>query len=91
MAERHGSAVMSLASAGVRKSLFRVVGRTEGSEMHQFLDIVFDGPPDYNAGRFVELEDANGRSLHAGEWLLRPDGYWVLRLTPSSFEDEAKC
>jgi hypothetical protein len=44
------------------------------------IDIVFDGPPGPVAGRFVEVEDANGWSFNAGEWLQRPDGYWVLRI-----------
>ena len=43
------------------------------------IDIVFDGPPGPVAGRFVEVEDANGKSMSLGEWLQRPDGYWVLR------------
>lgn len=49
-----------------------------------FIDIVFDGPPSHPAPRFVEVEDATGRSVNVDwiEWLKRPDGYWVLRLTP---------
>ena len=43
------------------------------------LDIVFDGPPGPEAGRFVEVE-RDGRSVKAGEWMKRADGYWVLRL-----------
>lgn len=45
------------------------------------IDIVFDGPPGPIAGRFVEVEDQNGHSINAGEWLYRgDDGYWVLRI-----------
>jgi hypothetical protein len=44
------------------------------------IDIVFDGPPSHVAGRFVEVEDASGRSIHFGVWLRRDDGYWVLRI-----------
>lgn len=43
--------------------------------------MLFDGPPAHEAGRFVETEDGNGRSINAGEWLER-DGYWVLRIEP---------
>lgn len=44
------------------------------------IDIVFDGPPGPEAGRFVEVENAQGRSISFGEWVHRPDGYWVLRV-----------
>ena len=44
------------------------------------IDIVFDGPPGPEAGRFVEVEDARGMSIRIGEWLRRSDGYWVLRI-----------
>lgn len=45
-----------------------------------FLDVVFDGPPGPEAGRFVEVEDAHGMSVSIGEWIDRGDGYWALRL-----------
>lgn len=47
------------------------------------IDIVFDGPPGPEAGRFVEVEDAWGKSISIGEWIKRADGYWVLRLPQS--------
>jgi hypothetical protein len=56
--------------------------------MREFIDVVFDGPPDHNAGRFVEVEDQHGYSVRAGEWVKRPDGYWALRLTTSAFDDD---
>ena len=43
------------------------------------IDIVFDGPPEHEAGRFVEVE-RDGKSIRLGEWVNRPDGYWVLRI-----------
>ena len=43
------------------------------------IDIVFDGPPGPEAGRFVEVENAQGQSIRFGEWVQRPDGYWALR------------
>lgn len=43
------------------------------------LDVVFDGPPSHESGRFVEVE-VDGRSVSAGEWVDRGDGYWALRL-----------
>lgn len=44
-----------------------------------YIDVVFDGPPGHESGRFVEVEDSDGRSISFGEWLQRPDGYWALR------------
>lgn len=58
----------------------------------QHVDIVFDGPPGPEAGRFIEVEDAAGNSIKLGEWIERaervPPGYksrrtpsrWVLRI-----------
>lgn len=46
-----------------------------------FVDIVFDGPPSHESGRFVEVEDAQGRGLNFGKWVHREDGYWALRVT----------
>jgi len=45
-----------------------------------YIDIVFDGPPEHEAGRFVEVEDPQGQSVGVGEWVHRDDGFWVLRL-----------
>lgn len=45
------------------------------------LRVVFDGPPDHDAGRFVECEDCHGCSVNAGEWRARPDGMWELVIT----------
>lgn len=53
--------------------------------MTDYIDIVFDGPPGPSkqlSGHFVEVEDMHGFSILVGEWLQRPDGYWVLRLNP---------
>jgi hypothetical protein len=47
----------------------------------QPINIIFDGPPGPEAGRFVEVETDNGESLNAGEWEQRRDGLWSLRIT----------
>ena len=52
--------------------------------MTGFIDIVFDGPPSHESGRFVEVEDADGKSISIGEWVTRPgdpDGWAALRIT----------
>ena len=60
--------------------------REKGSAMEQeedgnkYIDIVFDGPPANESGRFIEVEDENGHGLSFGEWVERPDGYWALRI-----------
>ena len=47
----------------------------------EHVDIVFDGPPSHESGRFVEVEDSTGKSIKFGEWVKRSDGFWALRLT----------
>jgi hypothetical protein len=44
----------------------------------EVIDIVFDGPPSHESGRFVEVE-AIGKSIRFGQWVQRDDGYHVLR------------
>jgi len=46
----------------------------------QAINIVFDGPPTHDGGRFVEVETDDGRSVRVGHWSERPDGYWALRI-----------
>ena len=58
--------------------------------MDHFIDIVFDGPPGPEPGRFVEVEDANGNSLRFGQWIERKDGTWVLRIKREDFTDDGK-
>lgn len=41
------------------------------------IHVVFDGPPGPDAGRFVEVEDANGKSISVGRWEQRGN-YWRL-------------
>jgi hypothetical protein len=52
------------------------------------LDILFDGPPGPEAGRFVEVNDSTGKSVSLGEWIERPDGYWALRIPDPRSLDE---
>jgi hypothetical protein len=46
----------------------------------KYIDVVFDGPPAPESGRFVEVEDDRGRSINVGEWVHTPDGFWAHRL-----------
>jgi hypothetical protein len=49
-------------------------------ERGAFFDVVFDGPPSHVSGRFVEVEDEQGRAFNAGEWVDRGNGLWALRI-----------
>lgn len=42
------------------------------------LYVIFDGPPEHESGRFVEVEDENGQGVSAGKWEERGDGFWTL-------------
>ena len=45
-----------------------------------FVQVVCDRPPGHESGAFVELEDSNGRSINFGEWIVREDGFHVLKV-----------
>lgn len=65
--------IIAAAPAGVE-------GEQAAAGTARTIDIVFDGPPSHESGRFVEVEDATGHSISLGKWIQRPDGYWVLRI-----------
>ncbi len=46
----------------------------------QAINIVFDGPPAPEGGRFVEVGTDDGHSISIGQWLERSDGYCALRI-----------
>lgn len=48
--------------------------------VNRYLDIVFDGPPGPQAGRFVEVENRSKESVAIGYWMEREDGYSALRI-----------
>lgn len=56
--------------------------------MNDYIDIVFDGPPEAEAGRFVEVEDSKGNSIRLGTWVrdIGPSPFWILRITKSDFQ-----
>jgi hypothetical protein len=45
------------------------------------INILFDGPPGRQSGRFVEVENDDGESINAGEWIQCENGLWALRIT----------
>lgn len=58
----------------------RALKRTTPAPRSDFIDIVLDGPPGHESGRFVEVENAKGASVSVGEWLDRGNGLWALRI-----------
>lgn len=44
------------------------------------IDVLFDGPPSHESGRFVEVENMKGASISVGQWIDRKDGFWALRI-----------
>lgn len=57
----------------------------------EYIDIVFDGPPANESGRFIEVETPKGASIKVGEWLQQDNGNWTLRIpfniTPLAISD----
>ncbi len=49
--------------------------------MFEPINIVFDGPPSHESGRFIEVENDAGASISVGEWIDRKNGLWSLRIT----------
>lgn len=47
----------------------------------QAINVIFDGPPSAESGRFIEVELDDGSSINAGEWIQRTNGLWALRIT----------
>lgn len=57
--------------------------------MTEYIDIIFDGPPSHQSGRFVEVEDESGASVKVGEWIERDDGFWALRIPRNKINSES--
>lgn len=49
------------------------------------IDIVFDGPPAPESGRFIEVESPPNVGIKFGEWIKRSDDFWVLRFSLLTF------
>lgn len=57
-----------------------IAGMAAAREEIEVVDVVFDGPPAPESGRFIEVENLAGASIAIGEWGNRDDGTWALRL-----------
>lgn len=67
---------------GCRNASTGETGADRGAR-ERFIDIVFDGPPGPESGRFIEVEDESRASVRFGEWIHRDDGCWALRIRAS--------
>lgn len=48
----------------------------------QPINIVFDGPPGPESGRFIEVETDDGHGIKVGQWFRdEARNYWALRIT----------
>ena len=55
--------------------------RRQVSELQvQTINVVFDGPPSHESGRFIEVENLDGASIKAGEWVQLDSERWALQL-----------
>lgn len=53
--------------------------------------IIGEEGPGPEAGRFIEVEDADGHSVNAGQWAQQEDGTWALTVPwPTGMEAEWK-
>ncbi|WP_125348040.1 hypothetical protein [Pandoraea apista] len=55
-----------------------------------FYDIVFDGPPGSQSGRFIEVENPEGKSICVGRWIDRGDGLWAFRIPSPAVQKREK-
>lgn len=74
MSETSESTILALRSA------FRAGAEWQQEQNSEEIDVVFDKMPSHDSATFVEVEDSTGASVRRGEWVVRPDGYVVLRL-----------
>lgn len=61
-----------------------VVGVTPNTKP---INIVFDGPPDHDGPRLVEVETDDGKSISIGKWK-QVGNYWHLRIEELPVDDE---
>ena len=54
------------------------------------INIIFDGPPVNESGRFIEVETDDGVSINCGEWIDKGNGIHALRITELPEKEEAE-
>ncbi|QNJ58378.1 hypothetical protein J1763_gp57 [Gordonia phage YorkOnyx] len=81
------AAILDLADA-IRESNEPAVTNVDATEpdASTYVDVMFDGPPGPESGRFIEVENQHRASIRFGEWVEFPDGRWALRIHRSDVE-----
>lgn len=57
----------------------RIIQQAESVE-RSHIQVIFDGPPSAESGRFVEVTNDDGEGINAGDWIDLGEGYWSLRI-----------
>lgn len=70
----------AIATRAAKELAGAVVSAAQRELQEWAIDVVFDGPPGPEAGRFVEVEDLSGKSVGVGQWIDRGNGLWALRI-----------
>lgn len=70
--------------AKLRASIDAYLAASPVREPPRELHIVFDGFPSHDGPRFIEVEDGSGKSINAGEWRRRDDGFCELIIAAPS-------
>ncbi len=74
------TAIVAVASVGVAPMVAMADEVAGPSPKQEAINVIFDGPPGPQCGRFIEVETDDGRGTSAGEWIKRPNGRWALRI-----------
>lgn len=65
------------------RSLYTAPASVQQAEPVAEVHVILDGPPSHESGRFVECENADGKSINAGRWEQRGK-YWHLIINTTS-------
>lgn len=75
--QQRGKGRTKKAESQIRKEDTQKV--VDSSKIDRRIRVIFDGPPGHNPGRFVDVENHEGKSINAGDWVQRCN-YWELRI-----------
>lgn len=77
---RNGRMPVDVEACEILQDAVDAAEREKPDDEGRFIDVVFDGPPSHESGRFVEVENERGEGVSVGEWIDRGDGMWALRI-----------
>jgi hypothetical protein len=74
------------------EELIKLANQIQPKDSVDAVNIIFDDPPGPESGRFIEVENDEGKGIGVGEWKERKDGLWALRIEmPQSECDCIMC